>query len=164
MLSSWLPACLLLVLLPSLAYGQNSSISQTQSQNQSQNQTQTRSSPALTVVTSSSVSTIVSLGPGRVPTTILTTNVFTTTQPVPPSATNATSTSSSTTVTRSNLPTAPANVDGGGQNGAPAPGAKGANGAFGPDDGYIAAAAALAQNAMLAGVVGSLVAGALVVF
>jgi hypothetical protein len=61
----------------------------------------------------------------------------------------------STTTTPSNLPTAPASVDGGGNgpNGAPVPGATGAGGIYGPPDGYISKATALRDVALVVSIV-----------
>jgi len=122
-------------------------------------------------------------GPNRVLSTQIETVVVTITPAANPSATplpsgnitasgnstlthsgNSTASASSTT-TSSNLPTAPTNVNGGGDGpngGAPSPGAKGAGGVYGPDDGYIAAANALKRNALLVSVAGVVVGGALV--
>lgn len=72
--------------------------------------------------------------------------------------------SASTTTTPRNLPTAPANVDGGGANGAPSPGQTGVGGIYGPDDNYIAAATSLKRNAFVVGFVGVALGGALVAF
>jgi len=74
------------------------------------------------------------------------------------STTNANTTS---TTTNSPLPTAPTNVDGGGQN-APFPGASGSGGIYGPGDSYIAAGLMVKRNAFLVGVTGVIIGGALV--
>ncbi|EDR15603.1 uncharacterized protein LACBIDRAFT_291493 [Laccaria bicolor S238N-H82] len=121
------------------------------------------------VITSTSLSAFVTQG-----STATSTFVFTTTQQVvlsPNSTASSNSsasatasgnaTSSSRTTTSQNLPTAPTSIDGGGGNGAPVPGATG--GAYGPGDGYIAAAIALKQNALAVGVAGFVLGGALLV-
>ncbi|EPQ60794.1 hypothetical protein GLOTRDRAFT_109142 [Gloeophyllum trabeum ATCC 11539] len=71
--------------------------------------------------------------------------------------------SSSSTIPYSLLPTAPTSIDGGGgDGGAPSPGASGAGGVYGPDDGYIAAALMANVNVVLVSLAGILVGGALV--
>lgn len=137
-------------------------------------------SPSLTVVTSTSLTTFVTFnGPNRQESTVVSTHIFTTTQPIaaPAASGNATQTQNSNSTAAApsgnatssrtssvNLPTAPTDVNGGGGTaGAPVPGATGNNGAYGPDDGYIAAAMALKRNAMLVGISGLLVGGALTV-
>ncbi len=69
--------------------------------------------------------------------------------------------STSTSITPSNLPTAPTNVDGGGVNGAPLPGKTSTGGIYGPDDNYVAAATSLKRNAYAVGVVGFVLGGAM---
>ncbi|KAG6902874.1 hypothetical protein C0995_010043 [Termitomyces sp. Mi166 len=135
----------------------------------------TNSSQAL--ITSTSLSTIVTLGPNRQISTFTSTIVFVSTaaptQSVssnntvsPNSTVSANSTASasrnSTSTSQSPLPTAPTTVAaGGGPAGAPFPGASG--GAYGPDDKYIAAASTLARNTMLVGAGGLVLTGALMV-
>lgn len=81
---------------------------------------------------------------------------------------NSTVTSNSSTTATSALPTAPANISGGGNagpnGGAPSPGATGGGGGqvYGPDDGYISAVNALRRNVFVVGLVGCLTGGALV--
>ncbi|KAG5634804.1 hypothetical protein H0H81_000715 [Sphagnurus paluster] len=123
--------------------------------------------PSQTVITSTSVTTFVTLGPDRQLSTGVSTIVVTTTELLtnPPAGTNSPSpsgnaTSTNSTTTPANLPTAPTTIaGGGGPAGAPSPGATG--GAYGPGDGYIAAALALERNTMLVGFGGLMVAGAL---
>jgi len=162
-----LPVALVAVLvLPLLALAQQQS-GQSGQGNQSQ--------PSQTVITSTSISTLLTLGPDRQASTATSTFVFTTTQiltPAPQPSGNATTgnstvsgnntQSASTTTTPRNLPTAPTNVDGGGQGGAPSPGQSG--GIFGPDDNYIAAATSLKHNAFIVGFVGLALGGAMLVF
>lgn len=121
------------------------------------------------VITSTSLSAFVTQG-----STATSTFLFTTTEQIvlsPNSTASSNSsasatasgnaTSSSRTTTSQNLPTAATTIDGGGGNGAPVPGATG--GAYGPGDGYIAAAIALKQNALVVGVAGFVLGGALLV-
>lgn len=115
-------------------------------------------------------------GPNRQESTITQTLVFTITpSPTPsPIAGNHTisgnSTVSGNATTTSPLPTAPTNINGGGNGGpnggAPLPGATGGGGGkvYGPGDGYVAAANALKRNIAVVGLVGCIVGGGLVVF
>ncbi|KAF8973951.1 hypothetical protein BDZ97DRAFT_408557 [Flammula alnicola] len=158
-------ALIALVVFPLLAFGQSSSSNTTVAP--SGNATAAVS----TTVVFTSLSTGISIGPGRVETTVVATQRITSVLPIATTNTTAgnnttanATTSASTTTTPANLPTAPTNVDGGGQGGAPVPGATGNNGAFGPGDGYIAAASTLAKNALAVSLLGSLIGGALVVF
>lgn len=125
-------------------------------------------------ITTTVVTESVGLGPGRQQTTQVQTLTITTVVPgdAQPtgnttnsgsnaSATNGNATSASTTTTAKNLPTAPGTVDGGGSGGAPVPGASSPNGAYGPDDKYIAAAMTLAKNALGASLLTSALAGVL---
>ncbi|EKM83856.1 hypothetical protein AGABI1DRAFT_124182 [Agaricus bisporus var. burnettii JB137-S8] len=136
---------------------------------------QNASQPNQTVVTSTSLSTVVGLGPNRQTTTGTSTFVFVNTlTPAPqPSGngTNGNNTQSGNSTVSSNstskappLPTAPTNIEGGGQNGAPLPGQTGVGGNMGPDDNYIAAATALKHNAFAVGVMGVVLGGAMVLF
>ncbi|KAG5726135.1 hypothetical protein E4T56_gene2508 [Termitomyces sp. T112] len=135
------------------------------------------------VITSTSLSAFVTMGPGRQistgTSTIVLLSTLAPTQSASPNNTvsgnstvsgntttsgnsttsqNATSTSTSSI----NLPTAPTTVAvGGGPNGAPLPGASG--GAFGPDDKFTAAASTIARNTMLIGAGGLVLTGALMV-
>ncbi|KAG6842633.1 hypothetical protein C0991_000160 [Blastosporella zonata] len=146
---------------------------------QSSTSTSNSSTPSQLVITSTSLSAFVTLGPDRQISAGTKTIVFTSTSTIAPTqsasnntgSTNSTaianstvtanSTSSSTTPT-SPLPTAPTTISGGGgTNGAPLPGATG--GAYGPDDKYIAAASMLARNTLLVGLGGLVVTGALMV-
>ncbi|KAG5648014.1 hypothetical protein DXG03_007048 [Asterophora parasitica] len=130
--------------------------------------------PTHTVITATSLSTFLTFGPDRQISTGTSTIVITSTQPLTttgPAATgsnsaNATHSGNSTqshssTQSSVNLPTAPTNIPvGGGIAGAPSPGATG--GAYGPDDGYIAAAVTLHRDTMLVGLAGLVVGGALI--
>jgi hypothetical protein len=133
--------------------------------------------PSQTVITSTLLSTSVGLGSDRQISTAINTLLFTTTQiltPAPQPSGNGTvgngtvsgnnTVSANMTTTPRNLPTAPANINGGGQDGAPSPGQAGVGGIYGPNDNYIAAATALKRNAFIIGFVGCVVGGALVVF
>ncbi|CAA7266462.1 unnamed protein product [Cyclocybe aegerita] len=162
---------LILLLLPFLALAQDTTSGPSSAasapptnSNASGSQTPAASaSPSLTTVLSTFLVTSVTIGPGRVESTFTISRVFTSVMPISTESggsNNNAGSSSSTTVTPANLPTAPANVDGGGQNGAPVPGASSPNGAFGPDDDYIAAATALAKNLLAGSAIASLVAGA----
>ncbi|KAF9453789.1 hypothetical protein P691DRAFT_755154 [Macrolepiota fuliginosa MF-IS2] len=165
-----LPVALVAILvLPLLALAQQQTSQSGQSGQSNQPQ------PSQTVITSTSISTFPTLGPDRQASTATRTFVFTTTQvltPAPQPSGNATTgnstvsgnntQSASTTTTPRNLPTAPTNVDGGGQGGAPSPGQTGGN--FGPDDGFIAAATSLKHNAFIVGFIGFALGGAMLVF
>ncbi|KAF9056193.1 hypothetical protein BJ165DRAFT_1398921 [Panaeolus papilionaceus] len=132
---------LFLLFLPLLTLAQNSNSSQ-----QSQSAPSSSSRQETTVVLSRVISTVV---------------------PVPTES-NGNGTSASSTTPTVSLPpksTAPT-VDGGGYNGgsgAPVPGAKSPNNAFGPDDNYIAAATALARSAFTVTLVACLIASAVLV-
>ncbi|KAG6813269.1 hypothetical protein H0H92_012683 [Tricholoma furcatifolium] len=106
------------------------------------------------VFTSTSLSTFETLGPSRQLSTgtstiiILSTSIIAPTQSASSNSTNSTittganaTTASSTSTTPTTLPTAPSTIANADGNSAPSPGATG--GAYGPDDKYIAAAAAL---------------------
>ncbi|KII94339.1 hypothetical protein PLICRDRAFT_424525 [Plicaturopsis crispa FD-325 SS-3] len=131
---------------------------------------------------STSFSTGITLGPNRQESTVVASFVVTVSAAATSAAasasgnssasasSNATATGNSTitnsassTTTPSNLPTAATNVDGGGNGpgGAPSPGATAGGTVYGPDDGYIAAAAALKRNAAVVGLVGLVVGGGL---
>ncbi|RDB28812.1 hypothetical protein Hypma_015494 [Hypsizygus marmoreus] len=139
------------------------------------------SSPSPTVFTSTSLSTFLTLGPSRQISTVTSAIVTVITQTANPSpSSNSTasgnntasstsagnsSASATTTTTPKNLPTAATTINGGGgSNGAPLPGATGAGGAYGPDDGYIAAASSLRRNTALVGLGGLVVGAALMMF
>ncbi|KAF5367239.1 hypothetical protein D9615_010669 [Tricholomella constricta] len=153
------PTLLALLALPLLTAAQSSSGS--------------GGAPSQTVITSTSLSTFVTLGPDRQISTGTRTIVVTTTQLNNDSTASGSNTASltstgnstnshSSTQTPSNLPTAPTTIAaGGGTAGAPLPGATG--GAYGPDDGYIAAALSLQRNTLLVGLGGLVVGGALIV-
>jgi hypothetical protein len=145
-------------------------------QQQSSTPTQSASasqSASQSVILSTSFSLVETFGPDRVPGTSTQAIVVTIT-PSPSASGNGTasgnstvsgssnSTSSTKSKTLSSYPTAPTDIDGGGQNGAPVPGASSSNGIYGPGDSYVAAAAALRRNAFLVGVFGVVVGGALV--
>ncbi|KIM48176.1 hypothetical protein M413DRAFT_22712 [Hebeloma cylindrosporum] len=145
-------ALLVLLTLPFLALAQNNSA-------------------ASTTITSTTIISSVGLGPGRVETTLISTQVFTTVLPLATGNTTSTNSTNATTSSTSSpssspLPTAPTSVNGGGQGGAPVPGAKSTGGGivYGPDDNYIAAASTIAKNALGASLIASLVGGALAVF
>ncbi|KAF8324648.1 hypothetical protein F5887DRAFT_943452 [Amanita rubescens] len=128
---------------------------------------------SVTVFTSLVVST--GFGAGRNPTVATATILITSTLPPAASSTptgNSTSNNNSTSIASvsqnattsatSTLPTAPTTVTGGGISGmAPIPGETG--GQFGPPDGYIAAATALRRNALLVGLGGCIIGGALII-
>jgi len=123
-------------------------------------------SPIVTVIESTSVISSVGLGPNRQLTTLLTTVITNFTETILPTSAAVTGgniTSSSTTTTPVILPTAPTNINGGGGagGGAPYPGETGAGGQYGPNDGYIAAAASLKRNTLFVGL-GVVVGGVLV--
>ncbi|KAJ3576666.1 hypothetical protein NP233_g286 [Leucocoprinus birnbaumii] len=156
------PLLVAVLALPFYASAQN-----TQSNTQSNNQPQ----PSQTVITSTSLTTMVTLGGNRQVSTITSGIVFTTTQILTPApqpsgngtiSGNSTVSANSTSITPSNLPTAPTNINGGGSV-APSPGAAGVGGAYGPDDNYIAAATALKRNAFVVGFVGIALGGAMLV-
>ncbi|KAF8640876.1 hypothetical protein AX17_000524 [Amanita inopinata Kibby_2008] len=101
--------------------------------------------------------------------TIIITSTLAPPAPSGNTSTNASSSASpsgnaTSSTTTSNLPTAPTDVAGGGINGAaPVPGATGANGAYGPPDGYTAGATALKINTLLVGLGGFAIGGALII-
>lgn len=106
-------------------------------------------------IVSSFTSTIVTLASGRQATTIV--SVFNTTiTPTPTQQTTAQgngTTSATSSSSTGPLPTAPADVDGGGQDlpgGAPHPGENKNDPKFGPDDSYTSAALALSLSSVLA--------------
>lgn len=147
---------------------------QSHQQQSSQNNSQT-------VITSTSLSTFVGLGPDRQASTGTSTFVLTTTEiftPAPQPSGNGTvgngtvgngtvsgnsTVSANTTSTPRNLPTAPADVNGGGAV-APSPGQSSTGGIFGPDDNYIAAATALKRGTLVVGFIGFALGGAMLVF
>ncbi|PFH54502.1 hypothetical protein AMATHDRAFT_44363 [Amanita thiersii Skay4041] len=164
-----------LLLFPSFVLSQQSQSLSSPPPSQSQSQSQSNpppsgssANPSITVFTSLQLTT--GFGPGRVTTVGTNTVVITSTLPPPTASGNSTSNATASgnatsSTTTSNLPTFSGDFTGGGINGAaPVPGASGANGAMGPDDGYIAAATALRLNTLLVGLGGVLVGGALVVF
>ncbi|KAI0283296.1 hypothetical protein BGY98DRAFT_951671, partial [Russula aff. rugulosa BPL654] len=79
-------------------------------------------------------------------------------------STNSNSTSSNSNSTSTNststgpLPTAPTDVNGGGNgpNGAPSPGQTGTGGVYGPPDGYVSGVSSLQWNAMVVGIAGAI--------
>ncbi len=134
-----------------------SQASQTQSGSQSGS---VSASPTPSPIVSQITTVIVGLSSGRTPVTI--TSVFNTT--ITPSPTQQTSaqangtTSASSSSSTGPLPTAPADVNGGGQDlpgGAPYPGAKPGDPKYGPNDDHISAALALTMNTFLAVVGGA---------
>ncbi|TDL28451.1 hypothetical protein BD410DRAFT_223482 [Rickenella mellea] len=134
-------------------------------------------SPSLQRTTSTTTS--VGIGPNHQPTTAIVVTTFDIT-PAPAATGNSSGTGNNTastngtaagnataspsTSTPSNFPTAPANVDGGGNgpNGAPSPGASSPNGVYGPPDSFTAAAMMLRANAALLGAIGMAIGGWLV--
>ncbi|TFK57275.1 hypothetical protein OE88DRAFT_114594 [Heliocybe sulcata] len=78
-------------------------------------------------------------------------------------AASGTASGNVSTIPYSMLPTAPTSVDGGGINGgAPSPGATGAGGIYGPDDGYISGVLGTHVNTVLLSLVGVVIGGAYV--
>jgi hypothetical protein len=69
---------------------------------------------------------------------------------------NATSGSTAQPTSTGPLPTAPTNVNGGGNEngGAPSPGQSGSGGIYGPPDGYVSGVAPLQRNTMIVSVAG----------
>ncbi|GJE86090.1 hypothetical protein PsYK624_021700 [Phanerochaete sordida] len=130
------------------------------------------STQAPSVILSTSFTTGVGLGPGRVATTFTSSVVFTITPtPTQSSAGNNTSSGNNTTSSSSSpsstgpLPTAPTDINGGGDGpggNAPAPGQSAPNGIYGPPDGYISAVLALPINAFLACIAAVALGGTLV--
>lgn len=127
------------------------------------------SSPPV-VITSAILSTMISFGPDRQPTTIVSSILTTITQNPQPTGsgnntnpTNNTSTTSTSSSTRP-LSTAPndVTVGGGGPSGAPVPGQSGGGGIYGPDDGYTSSVMGLTANIFL-GCLVALVGGCLLV-
>lgn len=122
-------------------------------------------SPSITVMTS--VFTTVALGSNRVLSTITSTQLITST--IQPAGNGSSGGSSPTSASSSSsLPpptTAPVSIDGGASisGGAPSPGASGAGGVYGPDDGYTAAALAHHVNLALVALSGVVAGAALVV-
>ncbi|KAI0304858.1 hypothetical protein BC826DRAFT_978624 [Russula brevipes] len=129
-----------------------------------QNSTTTSNATAqVTVFTS--VSTGLSLGPNRetVPFTVtipITTTLTPNNSTSNGNSTNNTSSATSTKPTSTGpLPTAPTDVNGGGNGpgGAPSPGQTGQGGVYGPPDGYVSGVSSLQRNAMVVGIAGVIV-------
>ncbi|RDX55884.1 hypothetical protein OH76DRAFT_1477589 [Lentinus brumalis] len=121
--------------------------------------------PSITVVTS--VFTTVVLGSNRVLSTLTSTQLITSTIAPANSGTSGGSSGAPANTSTSSLPpptTAPVSIDGGASiaGGAPSPGASGAGGVFGPDDGYTAAALAQHANLVLVAFTGVVAGAALV--
>ncbi|KAH9968937.1 hypothetical protein BC827DRAFT_1152056 [Russula dissimulans] len=74
-------------------------------------------------------------------------------------STNSSNSTSTNTTSTGPLPTAPTNVDGGGneQGGAPSPGQSGQGGVYGPPDGYVSGVSSLQWNALVVSVAGVIV-------
>ncbi|KDQ63724.1 hypothetical protein JAAARDRAFT_44477 [Jaapia argillacea MUCL 33604] len=129
-------------------------------------------SPAASGVLTTSLSTAVVLDSNRQASTVTQTAIYTIT-PSPTATTNGTSSGNSTasgggngtvsTTPTKPLPTAPTDVNGGGNGpgGAPSPGQSAPGGIYGPPDGYIAAAMLGAHiNTVLVAAAGAVVGGA----
>ncbi|KAI0078903.1 hypothetical protein K474DRAFT_1770678 [Panus rudis PR-1116 ss-1] len=144
-------ALLAYALLPLLAAAQSSQQNSTQQGSQAQN---------ASVVLSTSFTTGITLGPGRVESTFTSGVVFTITpapQPTGNNTSNGNSTASGGSSSNSTsskptstgpLPTAATDINGGGgPNGAPSPGASGAM--YGPDDSFTNSVTAMQINTAL---------------
>ncbi|PPR06907.1 hypothetical protein CVT24_011597 [Panaeolus cyanescens] len=168
----------ILFFLPLLTLAQDSSSSSSSSQsapssasgsNSGSQSSNAPTSTQFTTILSTFVSTSVGFVSGsRQETTVVISSVLSTVVPVPTGSNgdnNTPTPSSTSTVSLPPKSTAPS-VDGGGYNGgsgAPLPGAKSPNNAFGPDDNYIAAATTLTRNAFAATLIASLVAAVVLV-
>ena len=119
------------------------------------------------VITSTILSTVVSLGPNRQPTTSVSSILTIITQNPQPTGNNSNPTNNTSTTSSSStrpLSTAPNDVTagGGGPNGAPLPGQTGSGGIYGPDDNYTSSVMGLTAN-MFLGYLVALVGGGLLV-
>jgi hypothetical protein len=126
-------------------------------------------SPSPVVITSNILSTMVSLGPDRQPTTVVASFLTTITQnPQQTGSGNNTNPTNNTSTSPSSstrpLSTAPNDVTlgGGGPGGAPVPGQTGGGGIYGPDDSYTSSVMGLTAN-MFLGCLVALVGGGLLV-
>lgn len=122
------------------------------------------------VITSTILSTLVSLGPSRQPTTIVSSILTVITQnPQPSGSGNNTNPTNNTSITSTSSSTRPLStapddvtVGGGGANGAPMPGQTGSGGIYGPDDSYTSSVVGLTANMFLGSLV-ALIGGGLLV-
>jgi len=127
--------------------------------------------PSVSVILSTSLTTGITIGPGRVESTF-TSGVVITITPAPATPTNGTSNGNNTvsaapTTSSSTapLPTAATSIYGGGDapGGAPSPGASAPGGVFGPPDSYTSSVSPMQLNSILFVVAGVVVGGVMVV-